>query len=211
MLILRFYFKDKNMQTEINGFKIVHDYGYTKNKLTRWARVECKICKREYDTVYYGLKHRNHCGCSYRKDGKKLSNYAKSHPRLRNCLKAMITRCHSSKDSHYYCYGAVGIFVCDDWKENTDRFCEWALANGYEDNLTIDRIDNSQGYFPENCRWVTKADQNRNKRNNVMSFELANKIRKEHGELSYRQLAIKYNVCKSTIGSIIQNISWKES
>lgn len=59
-------------------------------------------------------------------------------------------------------YGGRGITVCEEWKNDFATFKEWAMENGYADNLTIDRIDNDNGYFPENCRWATKKVQQRN-------------------------------------------------
>lgn len=66
-------------------------------------------------------------------------------------------------DKHYV---ERGIKVCDEWRNSYDAFKEWALANGYTDELTIDRIDNYSDYCPENCRWVTMAEQNKNRTNN---------------------------------------------
>ena len=76
----------------------------------------------------------------------------------------MRRRCHNIKCKEYKYYGELGISVCDEW-EDFDIFAKWALANGYTDELTIDRIDNFSGYNPSNCRFVSKADQQRNKRN----------------------------------------------
>ena len=68
----------------------------------------------------------------------------------------------------YYCYGARGITVCDEWKNKEtgfQNFYEWAIRNGYTDELSIDRIDVEKGYCPENCRWITLKEQANNKRN----------------------------------------------
>ena len=66
-------------------------------------------------------------------------------------------------DRHYV---ERGIKVCDEWRDNFLAFREWALANGYRDGLTVDRIDNYGDYCPENCRFATMAEQNRNRTNN---------------------------------------------
>ena len=78
-------------------------------------------------------------------------------------------RCYNPKSIVYTYYGGRGIKVCDKWLLGGSKaFIEWALANGYQDDLTIDRIDNNGNYCPENCRWVTKKEQSNNKRNNTL-------------------------------------------
>ena len=86
--------------------------------------------------------------------------------RLNRIYKAMKNRCYNQNDREYKNYGGRGITVCDEWKNNSNSFYEWALNHGYRDDLTIDRIDNSKGYFAENCRWVSIKVQNNNKTNN---------------------------------------------
>ena len=76
----------------------------------------------------------------------------------------MKQRCNNKNDPFYYLYGGQGIKVCEEWKENFVLFYDWAVNNGYADNLTIDRIDNKKGYNPENCRWVTIKENMRNRR-----------------------------------------------
>lgn len=79
----------------------------------------------------------------------------------------IVDRCSNPKSLAYKHYGGRGIKMCKEWRENPSTFCEWAVANGYADNLTIDRIDNNKDYKPSNCRWVTNNAQQVNKRNNV--------------------------------------------
>lgn len=78
----------------------------------------------------------------------------------------MKTRCYNPSSNKYNAYGARGIKVCDEWKNSFKKFKEWALSNGYGDNLTIDRINNDGNYEPSNCRWVTNKQNTNNTRKN---------------------------------------------
>ena len=88
------------------------------------------------------------------------------HPKLYLVWETMKNRCENPNRAKYKDYGARGIEVCDEW-HNTENFCKWALENGYEEGLQIDRIDNNGNYEPNNCRWVTPKENSRNRRNTV--------------------------------------------
>ena len=75
-------------------------------------------------------------------------------------------RCLNPEGTGYEHYGGRGIGICEEWKTSPEAFIEWALKNGYSDELSIDRIKNNEDYSPENCRWCTREEQERNKRTN---------------------------------------------
>jgi len=66
-----------------------------------------------------------------------------------------------------HCNRYADIVVCEEWDSSFELFCSWALANGYEDNLTLDRKDNNLGYNPENCRWISNQEQQNNKKDTL--------------------------------------------
>lgn len=109
------------------------------------------------------------CGC-YKAE--KAAIQAKTHGLSRHPLYHVISdaidRCHNPKAQEYHRYGARGITVCEEWRENRERFIEWAVSNGYAKGLTIDRIDNNRGYAPDNCRFVTQQENTNNRRNTVL-------------------------------------------
>lgn len=91
-----------------------------------------------------------------------------TYKRIQRAWNNMRHRCYYKTDKSYNNYGARGISVCDEWKTSFRSFYEWALANGYTDKLTLDRIDNDKGYSPDNCRWTTWKVQENNKNNCVI-------------------------------------------
>ena len=90
--------------------------------------------------------------------------------RLKTIYYKMLDRCYNSKNYEFGLYGGRGIKICEEWKNSFTAFKKWALLNGYDDKLSIDRIDNNGNYEPKNCRWATALEQQLNKRNNRRIF-----------------------------------------
>lgn len=95
--------------------------------------------------------------------------------RLYRIWSGMKTRCYNPKSPHYNRYGGRGIIVCDEWKNDYTAFRDWALANGYDDTLTIDRKENDGNYEPSNCRWTTPKEQ-ANNTSSCMKIECNGKV-----------------------------------
>ncbi len=109
------------------------------------------------------------CGC-YRKENARFMfkyKHGISKTRQYRIWQSMIRRCYDKEHKSYKFYGAKGITVCDEWKNDATAFYNWAMKNGYQDNLTLDRIDGNCNYAPNNCRWITMKEQQRHRSNNV--------------------------------------------
>lgn len=89
-----------------------------------------------------------------------------SDSRLESIREKMIERCHNPNATNFHRYGGKGIAVCEEWRNDAGSFYRWALANGYRDDLQIDREKNHLGYSPENCKWSTHEEQQNNRGNN---------------------------------------------
>ena len=103
------------------------------------------------------------CGC-LRKE--KITKHGLYNTRLHSIWNSMINRCYNKNRKSYLNYGERGITMCEEWRKDFMVFYDWAMNNGYKDNLTIDRIDIDGDYEPDNCRWVDYKTQARNKTNN---------------------------------------------
>lgn len=83
---------------------------------------------------------------------------------LRARFGGMISRCYKKEKHNFKDYGGRGISICEEWRNDFNNFYNWAINNGFEQHLQIDRIDNDGNYSPENCRWVTKEQNSINTR-----------------------------------------------
>lgn len=145
------------------GKLTVIEYAGSKNKHTMW---KCK-CDCENETIISGdsLKRgkSKSCGCLQRKAVTKHKMYD---TRIYHIWRHMKERCYNKNYKRYSDYGGRGITICDEWKNDFAAFYNWAITNGYADDLTIDRIDVNGNYESSNCRWVDMKTQQNNRRNN---------------------------------------------
>lgn len=139
--------------TDNNGKTIILSGANIRSRLSRAESVYCNDKKREEIARNYNCKNRE--------------EYALKKRRLYGIIHNMRERCYNPKNQHYKDYGARGIYVCKEWLEDSSVFVHWALLNGYEIGLQIDRRNNDDGYTPSNCRFVTLQVNQNNKRSNI--------------------------------------------
>lgn len=119
---------------------------------------KCIECGRVSKYTFGHLK-KNH-GCNHIGMGNVYINrkIIWKNKRIKSIYRGMKDRCYNKNDDNYNVYGSKGVIICEEWLVNPLNFEHWALNNGYEDGLTIDRINPNGNYCPENCRWITPKD-----------------------------------------------------
>lgn len=107
------------------------------------------------------------CGCLKKEKDiakcKTKTKHGMSNTRIYKIWAGIKTRCYNSKNKIYKFYGEKNIKMCKEWESSFEEFYNWAISNGYNDKLSIDRIDYSGDYEPNNCRWATNIEQANNK------------------------------------------------
>lgn len=197
-------YKDLTEQ-KFGRLKVVKENGRTKYGNVLWL---CKCeCGNETSVTTSSLNSggTKSCGCLWKERVSQSTTkrntkhgflkYGETAPRLYNIWNKMRGRCMNELNKDYEYYGGRGISICDEWQEYIN-FYYWAMNNGYDDDLTIDRIDNDEDYSPENCRWATRKQQSNNKSDNhLINFDGETKTIAQWA----RSLGVKSSLIRSRI------------
>lgn len=145
--------------------------------------------------------HTKSCGCLNHVPSN--IKHGKHNTRIYHIYNSIKQRCYNKNTSQYNDWGGRGIDMCDEWKDDFQAFYDWAMSHGYDDLLTIDRIDVNGNYEPNNCRWVDMKIQNRNRRsNNNYTINGETRCLKEWCEI----LNLNYQTVQSRIHILHWNI-----
>jgi len=184
---------------------VLYDTGERKNGNVVW---HCKCdCGNEVDRRSDHLTSgaTKSCGCYNRERAAEVhTTHGMARQRERHPVYLawhdMLQRCENPNFTTYKDYGGRGIRVCEEWHD-AKIFIDWALANGWREGLTIDRINNNGNYEPSNCRWVTRKEQARNKRNNHL-------ITFNEKTQPMAQWAEEVNISVQTLSARINQYHW---
>lgn len=147
---------------DLGDWTVVEELFFQRRKnggIQRKVLMRCK-CGYEKRTDYSQIKVSNSCtNCATEKIRSKMTNEERRDRQLLyGRWGGMKQRCYDPNDKSYSAYGAKGITICDEWLEKPKRFVEWALGNGFERHLELDRKENDKGYSPDNCQFITKEE-----------------------------------------------------
>lgn len=189
-------FKDLTGQ-KFGRLTVIKRAGTSKSGKVLWL---CECCCEELNQIITTTSNlvtgnTKSCGClakeSASRTGKANTIHGDTDTRLYRIFRGMKDRCYNKNNKDYARYGGRGIKICTEWLNDYVSFKKWAINNGYQENLTIERKDFDEDYCPENCEWISMSQQQRNKSNNrVMTYNGESKILIEWAE----QLNIPYNV-----------------
>lgn len=186
--------------TRIERLKVIMMDSKNKKQGVYWiCKCDCGNKKSIRGDILRGGRVKS-CGC-YHRD--RSTKHGGSNSRLYNIWQAMKKRCYSNEDysGKWENYKLNKVIVCDEWKDSFSIFREWAIKNGYKENLTIDRIDNYGNYEPSNCRWVTPKEQSLNRS--------SNRLVTMNGETkTLTQWSDELGINRSTVNSRINILNW---
>lgn len=181
-------------------------------KASRLGLFFCPFCKKEVERVATDGKRNKSCGCARTSAHVTHSTVpgGKRIPELSVVWGGIKARCYNSGNSAYHRYGGRGIIVCQEWLNNPSLFFKWAIDNGWEKGLEVDRVENDGPYSPDNCQIVTHAENSRNRSTGKLSQEMVDEMRRlfAEGGVTKQELGDRFGVTDATAGKIINRKIW---
>lgn len=193
--------KESIVGTRQGIYDVLYECDYKSNDNHRMFHVKCSKCGFETNMIMHQIKYTKNCTHLKANGDYQTYDMRWNNQKLASIFSGMMGRCYSKTDKSYRWYGAKGIGICKEWIDNPKLFEDWSINHGYQDGLTIDRIDETKDYCPENCRWITREDNARYKSTTkmmtvdgvshtgkdwakicVVGINIINTIRRKHGE-----------------------------
>lgn len=193
--------KESIVGTRQGIYDVLYECDYKSNDNHRMFHVKCSKCGFETNMIMHQIKYTKNCTHLKANGDYQTYDMRWNNQKLAKIFRGMMGRCYSKTDKSYRWYGAKGIGVCKEWIDNPRLFEDWSMEHGYQEGLTIDRINETQDYCPENCRWITREDNARYKSTTkmlnvdgvnhtgkdwakicIVGINVINNIRREHGE-----------------------------
>lgn len=183
----------------------------TKTSKERKKYVLCRCdCGNTKEVMVRSLidKNTKSCGCIFIET---VSTHRLYKNPLYSVWSAMRERCSNSAISMYYLYGGRGITVCDEWTKDFKPFYDWAMANGWQKGLQLDRINNDGNYEPSNCRLVTPKINARNRRTTKLNHDSVLKIRTySNSGLTHKKIGELFGVSQTTVTHVFNKKYWAD-
>lgn len=187
---------------EIHGIYEIVDMLNQKDQYGHWIYkcvcTECGFIKYSHYGNISGEKNKTTQCKHLRSDGSYITKTIWNDQRLKKIFSHMMGRCYDTNSKDYRWYGAKNIGICQEWRDNPRLFEEWALNNGYQDDLTIDRIESNKDYCPDNCQWIPLVENSR--RAGVVHW-----IELEGKKMTGRQWADYLKIGTNTINTAIRD------
>jgi hypothetical protein len=209
---MKIIYKQNQKINNLVFLKEVEPHISPSGKKIRKASFRC-FCGNEFEAQIAHVKsgHTQSCGCYQIQ--KATTHGLINHP-LYKVWVSMKARCYNPNSKPFYRYGGRGIKVCDDWKNNFVSFYDFCIQKGWKKGLQIDRIDNDGNYEPDNCRFVTSAENNQNQSTTKLNWDKVGEIRAKkllNSKIKLREIAESYGVHRVTIGNILNNKIWRRN
>lgn len=195
----------KNIRGQRFGRLVAIEHvGFASNRVTLW-RCKCD-CGNETIVRQGNLNSgtTRSCGClDIDRTKEANTTHGQSHTRIFNIWSKIKERCYNPKRPAYKNYGGKGVVMCDEWRNDFQIFYNWAMTNGYQDDLTIDRINSNGNYEPSNCRWLTLSENVRFR--NATVFITVGEL-----SLTIHDWAIRINIDPATLMSRYKELGDKD-
>ena len=179
----------------------------------RWGLFFCPYCNREVEKkLAHGCNDKS-CGCAlYEIKSKTQTIHGQTPINLYRRWIEIRNRCYNPNNQGYKNYGAKGIKVCREWRENYQPFKDWALNHGYQEDLDLCRQDVKRDYAPGNCYFAEDAHSTRRRTTTIMNWNKVRNVRQlyKDGSMSQDQIGKIFKICPSTVSRIVNNKLWVE-